>query len=109
MDSDKSGYNIVINGDKTKEIFNEFKDYIIKKNLSLDDEVKELRIENKELQVKIDELEDENDRYDERKRYERGLMHTLYDMKKKSMELNDLYKSSDKEIQNEFKDHIELL
>jgi len=91
MSEDKKSVNIILqNGDKQNSE-NEYKEYIIKNNINLTNENKDLLKELNERNEIIDDLEKENERYDESKRYEKGLMHNLYEMKNKSQDQIKLY------------------
>ena len=86
--------NIAPNNDSITTDYSEFKDYIIKNNLSLTDE-------NKKLREKIIELEKENlemENYDEKIRYMRGLLHNLYELKEKSLKICKTYVEFSKNI-----------
>lgn len=82
------------NNDSNTTDYSEFKDYIIKNNLSLTDE-------NKKLREKIIEIEKENlemENYDEKIRYMRGLLHNLYELKEKSLKICKTYVEFSKNI-----------
>ena len=66
------------------EDYSEFEKYIIKNNIQLTKENKELRLKITELEKQNSEHESENDKYDERIRYMRGLIHNLYSLKEMS-------------------------
>lgn len=68
----------------------EFKDYIIKNNIVLTEEIKELRVKISELEKENCDHETENDKYDERIRYMRGLMQNLYSLKEMSKKTTDM-------------------
>ena len=67
------------------EDYSEFEKYIIKNNIYLNQENKQLRVQITELEKLNNEYESENDKYDERIRYMRGLMHNLYSLKEISI------------------------
>ena len=73
----------ITNSKETSETedYSEFEKYIIKNNIHLTKENKELREQITELQNLNSEHESENDKYDERIHYTRGLMHNLYSLK----------------------------
>ena len=76
----------ITNSKETSETedYSEFEKYIIKNNIQLNKENKELRIHIADLEKQNSEHESENDKYDERIRYMRGLMHNLYSLKEMS-------------------------
>lgn len=91
MTEDKKSVNIILRDGENINNENEYKEYIIKNNINLTIENKNLLKELNENRQIIDDLEKENERYDESKRYEKGLMHNLYEMKNKSQEQIKLY------------------
>ncbi len=76
-----------------------FKDYIIQTNQQLNLENKNLNINIKELESNISSLEEENDKYDERIRYMKGLLSNLHEIKNYCLQLKD-YQS---ELVNKYK------
>lgn len=72
--------------------YSEFKDYIIKNNIHLTEENKELRKCIIELEKQNLEQESENDKFDERIIYMRGLMHNLYSLKEMSSSVSKNWK-----------------
>ena len=76
----------ITNSKETSETedYSEFEKYIIKNNVNLTKENKELRLRIAELEKQNSEHESENDKYDERIRYMRGLIHNLYSLKEMS-------------------------
>ena len=84
---------------KVYEPNNIFKDYIIQTNQQLNLENKNQNIKIKELESQISSLEDENDKYDERIRYMKGLLSNLHEIKNYSLQLKD-YQS---ELVNKYK------
>ena len=72
------------NIDNSQEDYSEFQKYIIKNNINLTNENKQLRERIVELEKQNLEHENENDKYDERIRYMRGLLHNLYSLKELS-------------------------
>ena len=91
MTEDKKSVNIILRDGENINNENEYKEYIIKNNINLTIENKKLLKELNGNRQIIDDLEKENERYDESKRYEKGLMHNLYEMKNKSQEQIKLY------------------
>jgi len=81
----------ITNSKETSEIedYSEFEKYIIKNNIQLTKENKELRIQIADLEKQNSEHESENDKYDERIRYMRGLMHNLYSIKEMSISVRN--------------------
>ncbi len=65
-----------------KDVYKEYKDYLIINNLQLQEEVKTIREENNELKKEIETKEQEEDKYDCRTRYMRGLLTNLNELKK---------------------------
>lgn len=86
--------------------YSEFKDYIIRNNITLQEENKK-NIENiKDLENKILEYEENEDKYDTRMRYMKGLLQNINDLKeqnnkviKKVDEKVKLYKNYHKQIE----------
>ena len=81
----------------------EFKKYIIKNNILLINENKELRKQIAELEKEKNDFEIENDKYDERIRYMRGLLHNLYSLKEMSIEVRDNWEKYSKNYNRVFK------
>ena len=93
MKSTPFNINITGSGENLGNLSNEpseFKDYIIKNNINLTNENKELRIKISELEKEICDHETENDKYDERIRYMRALMQNLYILKVMSKNTTDV-------------------
>lgn len=65
------------NGEK----YSEFREYIIKNNIALQEEVKSKTVTIKELEAKVQEHEQEEDKYDTRLRYMKGLLQNLNELK----------------------------
>lgn len=72
--------------------YSEFKEYIVKNNINLQEENKILREVNKDLENKNLEKENEEDKYDNRIRYMKGLMNNLNEM-------NNIHKNLIKETE----------
>ena len=64
--------------------YNEFREYIVKNNILLQNDIKLKVAEVKELEAKIQEHEEEENKYDSRMRYMKGLLQNLN-------ELRDIY------------------
>lgn len=84
---------------KKYETNNIYRDYIIQTNQQLNQENKTINIKIKELETQISSLEDENDKFDERIRYMKGLLSNLYEIKNYSLQVKD-YQS---ELVNKYK------
>jgi FtsZ-binding cell division protein ZapB len=81
----------ITNSKETSETddYSEFEKYIIKNNVQLTKENKELRLQIADLEKQNSEHESENDKYDERIRYMRGLMQNLYSLKEMSISVKN--------------------
>lgn len=75
--------NINISKDsmESKDKYNEFKEYVIRNNIELQNELKETRDLVKVLEADILEKENTEDKYDTRVRYMKGLLQNLYELK----------------------------
>ena len=83
MSSSENPINISISRDAEKDTKNnEFKEYIITSNINLVREMNDLRIEMTRLEQELSEKEKEEDKYDSRTRYMRGLITNLNELKK---------------------------
>ena len=67
--------------DETCEQYNEFKDYIIKNNVTLQQENKEHITKIMELNKRIERFEESEDKNDNRTNYLRGLLNNLNELK----------------------------
>lgn len=88
-------HHIYFNSEKRKDVLESkttsaFEKYTIIQNESLQAENREMRLHQKSLEQKLEELEDENERFDASKRYMRGLLKNL-------VELDRLRKQKNKE------------
>ena len=63
-------------------VYKEYKEYLVTNNLQLQEEIRIVREENNELKKEIESKEQEEDKYDERTRYMKGLLVNLNEMKK---------------------------
>ena len=90
----KQPLNITINGNEVDEgkKTDVYENYIIQTNKRLQKENETLKNEIKELSSTNDDLEEEQDKEERSKTYMKGLMHNLYDMKKKAFEMSNLRK-----------------
>jgi len=84
--------NITINGSEVDEDkkHDGYEKYIIQTNQRLQKENETLKDEIKELSSINNDLEEEQDKEEKSKTYMKGLMHNLYDMKKKAFEVSNL-------------------
>lgn len=74
--------NTIENNDtESEKQFNVYKEYIIKNNILLQKENNEFREKIKELESLILQQESEEDKYDNRMRYAKGLLNNLYELK----------------------------
>ena len=75
--------NITSNGEEVQvpNEYNEFREYIIKNNIALQEEVKSKTVTIKELEAKVQEHEQEEDKYYTRLRYMKGLLQNLNELK----------------------------
>ena len=71
--------NITSNGEELEVLneYNEFREYIVKNNILLQNDIKLKVAEVKELEAKIQEHEEETNKYDSRIRYMKGLLQNL--------------------------------
>lgn len=81
----------ITNSKETSETedYSEFEKYIIKNNIQLTKENRQLRDQIKNLEEINNDNENEIDKYDERIRYMRALMHNLYSLKEMSTEVRN--------------------
>ena len=77
--------------------YNEFKDYIIKNNILLQDENQKNRELVKTLESKIENYEDNEDKNDVRIRYMKGLLQNLNELK---IEYNNIIKRTEFQLKN---------
>jgi cell division protein FtsB len=88
--------NIYFNNDKTRD--NTLKDstpyerYIILMNETLQSENRKLSSDIHDLEKKVGELEEENESYDNSKRYTRGLLKNLVEMEKMHSQISTKHK-----------------
>ena len=75
--------NITSNGEdlQVPNEYSEFREYIKKNNIALQEEVKSKTVTIKELEAKVQEQEREEDKYDTRLRYMKGLLQNLNGLK----------------------------
>ena len=71
-----------------------YQNYIISNNVQLQEQNEKIKDELKELTAQCDELEEDISKEEQRRVYMKGLMHNLYDMKKKSVDINSCYRDS---------------
>lgn len=98
--------NIQHQKDSDSPTSSQFENYIIISNKSLSNECKSLRSELKTKEIKIEELTNENEKFDNSIRYLRGLLKNYVDLEDKAMIINNKYKIIiDKNI-NTFKNNL---
>jgi chromosome segregation ATPase len=75
--------NITSNGEdlQVPNEYNEFREYIVKNNIILQNDIKLKVGEVKELEAKIQEHEEEENKYDSRMRYMKGLLQNLNELR----------------------------
>ena len=61
--------------------YNEFREYIVKNNIHLQNDIQSKVAEVKELEAKIQEHEEEENKYDSRMRYMKGLLQNLNELR----------------------------
>ena len=88
--------NITSNGEEVQvpNEYNEFREYIVKNNIILQNDIKLKIAEIKELEAKIQEHEEEENKYDSRMRYMKGLLQNLNELR--AMYVNVKYKTEQK-------------
>jgi len=98
------------------ESYNEFKDYIIKDNINLQQQVKETNITIKFLESKIQIIENNEDKHDTHIRYMRGLLQNLNEIRKdyskislKTEEKLTLVKEHGKKTKNIYFEMLKIL
>ena len=93
MSNTDKAYHINISSDNKAQSTESdiFENYIIISNKELKSENDELKSNVKEKEFKITELEEELSKEENSKRYMKGLMHNLYDMKKKNDQISEKY------------------
>jgi hypothetical protein len=74
------------------EFNNEYKEYIIKNNINLTNEISLLREENQNLKLDISQKEEEIDNLENRIRYSQGYLHNLNEIKELSLSIYNDYK-----------------
>lgn len=74
---------------KSNPATNTFKDYIIKNNQDLNLENKDLHLKIKDLENELSLKEEENDKFDERIRYMKGLLKNFYEIKNYALKIKD--------------------
>ena len=102
--------NIYLKNNTDKEnIFRDsstYEKYIILMNEDLQGENKNLTKQISDLNVKLNEKEEENDKYDTSKRYIKGLLHNLIEIEKMTTEINEnineFYKKEKNIYENNF-------
>ena len=102
----KKPVNITINESEKKESNDIYENYIIQMNQNLKDENDKLKEEIKELTSTNNDLEEDLSKEEKSKTYMKGLMHNLYDMKNKSIEMNSLNKKINQKYDDFMKSEI---
>ena len=69
--------------------YNEFREYIVKNNILLQNDIKLKVAEVKELEAKIQEHEEEENKYDSRMRYMKGLLQNLNELRAMYSDVKD--------------------
>lgn len=96
--------NITSSKENTEmEDYSEFEKYIIKNNIQLTNENKELRVQIADLEKQNNEQESEIDKFDEKIRYMRGLLHNLYILKEMNLNLKNNWETYVKNYNKVFK------
>lgn len=96
--------NITSSKENTEtEDYSEFEKYIIKNNIQLTNENKELRKQISTLEKQNNEQESEIDKFDERIRYMRGLLHNLYILKEMNLNVKNNWETYTKNYNKVFK------
>lgn len=96
--------NITSSKENTEtEDYSEFEKYIIKNNIQLTNENKELRKQISTLEKQNNEQESEIDKFDERIRYMRGLLHNLYILKEMNLNVKNNWENYVKNYNKVFK------
>lgn len=80
--------------------------YIIIQNQTLQQEHRDLSFQIKELELKVKELEDENETYDESKRYIRGLLKNLVELERFREKISDINQKIAENIKDTFQEYI---
>lgn len=75
--------NITSNGEdlQVPNEYSEFREYIVKNNIRLQNDIQSKVAEVKELEAKIQEHEEEENKYDSRMRYMKGLLQNLNELR----------------------------
>ena len=83
--------NITSNGEELQvpNEYNEFREYIVKNNILLQNDIKLKVAEVKELEAKIQEHEEEENKYDSRMRYMKGLLQNLNELRAMYVNVKD--------------------
>ena len=95
------------NNEKVEYDYNEFKEYIIKNNINLQNELRENILKIKDLEKEVSEKESIEDKYDNRIRYMKGLLQNLNELRndyskittkteKQTILVKDLHKTTKK-------------
>ena len=92
--------------------YKEYKEYIINENHQQKKTISQLQSQNKKLESQVSSLEEDNDKYDERIRYLKGLLKNLHAIKTDSLKVKDCqneilskYKNTNTQIQKNNKNN----
>lgn len=80
--------------------------YIIIQNQTLQQEHRDLSVQIKELELKVKELEDENETYDESKRYIRSLLKNLVELERFREKISDINQKIAENIKDTFQEYM---
>jgi hypothetical protein len=80
--------------------------YIIIQNQTLQQEHRDLSFQIKELELKIKEIEDENETYDESKRYIRGLLKNLVELERFREKISDINQTIAENIKDTIQEYM---
>lgn len=80
--------------------------YIIIQNQTLQQEHRDLCVQIKELELKVKELEDENETYDESKRYIRSLLKNLVELERFREKISDINQKIAENIKDTFQEYM---
>lgn len=83
--------NITSNGEEVQvpNEYSEFREYIVKNNIRLQNDIQSKVAEVKELEAKIQEHEEEENKYDSRMRYMKGLLQNLNELRAMYVNVKD--------------------
>jgi vacuolar-type H+-ATPase subunit I/STV1 len=79
--------------------------YIILQNQTLQEEQRDLSSQVKELETRVKELEEENETYDESKRYTRALLKNLVELERYKSKISDISQNINKNTTTKFEEY----